>query len=278
MHSFKIRFSLSLVLSTILALFLTSAAQAQFAASPCDPEYYESMEARAILEAQREITQNQNLIVKPDSVLEYTCFDRQLDVLAQEAENMFSESDRWETILATDHMDKALEALVGGAMKSYLDANFDHTFLGGRTSLSYPYDGTVEGNAYTCASMQSVWIQAKCMNFIQRSHDGFFTLDEYANGSDKRELPTACAAFASWQSNIDTATESTPWDSDDVATYLDRVFPTSGCGGNTSRIKTGMLVEDKGNTDTPDEYNEFACIVPGCFWEPTGLNAGSCTR
>ena len=52
------------------ALLCSSISYAQN--SPCDPDYYESLEARAWLEAQREITQNQNLIYKPDSALEYT--------------------------------------------------------------------------------------------------------------------------------------------------------------------------------------------------------------
>src|SRR5437016_4882806 len=43
--------------------------------TPCDPEYMDALEARAYLEAQREVAQNQNYILKPDSVLEYTCFD-----------------------------------------------------------------------------------------------------------------------------------------------------------------------------------------------------------
>ncbi len=280
MHISKFRFSLSFVLSALLAFFITSTAQAQFAASPCDPKYYKSMEARAILEAQREITQNQNLIVKPDSVLEYTCFDKQLYELAEHAKDMFSETDRWGKILPLTSMDTALSDLVGDGVKSYLTANFTHTMLGGRSGRSYTPNPNTASGTYTCNMMQAVWMEAKCMNFIQKSHDGFFTLDEYTSGSDKRQLPSACAAYASWQTNIDKANAKggTPWKSDDVVTYLDRVFPNTGCGSTTSRIRTGMVVEDKGNPATPDKYNEYACIVPGCYWKPTSLNAGSCAR
>ncbi len=41
----------------------------------CDPEIWESFKDKAWEEGQREITQNQNLIARPDSVLSMTCFD-----------------------------------------------------------------------------------------------------------------------------------------------------------------------------------------------------------
>src|SRR5690349_5990742 len=76
--------------------------------TPCDPEYMDALEARAYLEAQREVAQNQNFILKPDSVLEYTCFDMFLGHFAADhnwgasAANcdqfMFSDSCRWGTV------------------------------------------------------------------------------------------------------------------------------------------------------------------------------------
>jgi hypothetical protein len=56
------------------------------AASSCDPAYYDTLQSRAWLEAQREITQNQNLIFKPDSVLQYTCFDKHLGAVKKAIE------------------------------------------------------------------------------------------------------------------------------------------------------------------------------------------------
>lgn len=86
---------------------------------PCDPAYDRSLKAIGWLHGQREITQNQNLIFKPDSVFEYTCFKKLIDVLAMTANceagsslggedecpygedgtpvelQLFSESERW---------------------------------------------------------------------------------------------------------------------------------------------------------------------------------------
>ena len=57
----------------VMAFSVSLSAYAQ-PVSPCDPQYMDALEARAWLEAEREISQNKNLIYKPDSVLEYTCF------------------------------------------------------------------------------------------------------------------------------------------------------------------------------------------------------------
>ena len=270
------------VFALCISVVLSYSAQAQFADSPCDANYYESLEARAWLEAQREITQNQNLIFKPDSVLEYTCFDRHLNALAENASTMFSETTRWGTILDSSHMDNALDNLVGGAVRDYDNANYNHDLLGGRYSgESYTPASSVAGGAYTCDIMQKVWMKAKCMNFIDsEANDGFFTFAEYASGSDKRfSPPPGCSGTVPWQDNINTANAvgNNPWKSDDVDTYLDKIFVGSGCGsGATSRIQTGLLVTAGKGAVT--EYFEHVCVVPGCYWHPSSRNAGSCTQ
>lgn len=55
----------------------------------CEEEFWDMMKSRADMEANREITQNQNLIAKPDSVLMLTCFDSVLDVLGGYADDNF---------------------------------------------------------------------------------------------------------------------------------------------------------------------------------------------
>lgn len=290
-----------------------------FAASACDPDYYESLESRAWLEAQREITQNQNLIFKPDSVLEYTCFDNHLKELAQHAEDMFSETDRWGgSIIANraTHMDGALVSLVMAAFDEYDDANFNHGLLGGRIRAASDWAGTAPGEAsgfeydaedppggsnpniggdYTCDIMQAVWQKAKCLNFVDSpGNDGFFKFDQYT-GLDKRFLPTRCGANPDWTTNIQEATvgpgqvapftATGPWDSDVTNTYFDRLFPASGCGtALTNRVRTGLTVFS--NKASIEYYREHICLVPGCFWEPSGgpgtlaspSGAGSCVE
>lgn len=266
-----------------------------FANDPCDVDYYESLEARAWLEAQREITQNQNLIFKNDSVLEYTCFDGYLAELADHASDMFSETNRWGGGAGTD-MAAALTNLVGAAINPYQTSNFNHNLLGGRSNLSYPLPSSISAGSYACNIMSQVWLIAKCMDFIDQGsytpggaaaqYDGFFTFAEYANDPDKRFLPTACSGPNQYQTNIDTALvqASTPWDEDLVQTYYNLIYPTGGAGGagacgpqtgaNVSRIRTGLVVERPSGSVT--RFNEFICVVPGCYYNPTGMNSGTC--
>ncbi len=107
------------VCASLFASFIISgSSHAQFAASPCDPNYYKSLEARAWLEAQREITQNQNLILKPDSVLEYTCFDKHLGVLAAQAPSLFSETTRCGPVMHAGSMGTDMSNLLRARLRA----------------------------------------------------------------------------------------------------------------------------------------------------------------
>ncbi len=55
----------------------------------CDLEFWDVLTEKAWLEGQKEITQNQNLIARPDSVLSMTCFDQYLNHLAWYGDNHF---------------------------------------------------------------------------------------------------------------------------------------------------------------------------------------------
>lgn len=55
----------------------------------CEEDVWDIIKSRAEMEANREITQNQNLISKPDSVLMLTCFDRLMGHLGNYAESNF---------------------------------------------------------------------------------------------------------------------------------------------------------------------------------------------
>ncbi len=272
------------------ALLLPIQGMAQIAATPCDPTYFQSMEQRAWLEAEREIIQNQNLIFKPDSVLSYTCFDRYLFELADHATNMFSETDRWGTdVLGSsadqdDHMNRALEILVSASLNIYLNSNFHGNgilnLLGGRSPTSRPVvDPNIpDGSSYSCDVMQTVWMEAKCYDFIVEPGDGFFTFENYASNSNKRQFPEACAAAgagalnAMFQTAIDDSglnpATPPPWPLDSTLTYLDN-FDAASCGvAAFVPIPTGVIV--RRTQQTPLEYFEGVCIQPGCHYVPAG--------
>jgi hypothetical protein len=270
------------------ALVFSQYAAAQDAA--CDPEYYKSLEARAWMEAQREIEQNQNLIVKPDSVLEYTCFDLFGAELADHAKDMLSETTRWGSIVPAGSMGTALSSLVGDAIVDYQSANFNHTSLGGRGIDKRKMVASISGGAYTCDQMDKIWQKdantAKCYNFQTiSSQDGFFSFKdmEIKTGADEtgvdtasrvvRGLPRACAADSRWADKnkealgkyLGGADGDTPWEEDREFKFID---PSAACDANTPRIKTGVQVFQNNQA----AFEEEICLVPGCVFD-----GGSCS-
>lgn len=257
--------------------------------SPCDALYYESLSSRAWLEAQREITQNQNLILKPDSVFEYTCFDRMVRELAVHAQDMLSETSSYGQPLDTNSMDQALQNLVGTSLINYINGNFgskttgdSYNLLFGHaagTGISHEPQPINSGPGYTCNVMERVWNAAKCMNFASNAAtDGFFTFQEYAAGPDKRRLPTTAAACpdvtTAWTNNLNNALISGPWTNDPMESYFDLITPTN-CGGGTCActgdpVPTGVPVVRTG-ADTVNDYEEHICLQPGCRYHPGGV-------
>ncbi len=256
--------------------------------TPCDNLYYESLSARAWLEAQREITQNQNLILKPDSVFEYTCFDRLARELSYHANSMLSETTAYGTPLGTSSMDNALQQLVGDSLREYINGNFgSKTGVGGgynmlaghpaATGISHTIANMTAGSPaasnYSCDIMSRVWHAAKCINFISNATtDGFFTFQEYAASAvDKRHLPTVCSAInTNWTTNLSVALSTGPWTNDPVQTYLDQTVAPScgsaGCSCSGSPIPTGVQVIRTGYDH--NNYEEHVCLQPGCRFDP----------
>ncbi len=255
-------------------------------ATACDPEYMDALEARAWMEAQREISQNQNLIFKPDSVLDYTCFRSFLRHITATG-TLFSDA----SLTAT-----SIQAIVGESVTSYLGANFNHTPLGGRATVAYPAEGT---SVYACSRMQAVWDIARCQNFQHQSQDSFYDFDWYTNdANDPRQLTSACAAAPGtlYTSALATAynghesrytlspdnnpaiADGTDYLEDTVTTYFNRILPrgaTNPSGGpaiacSNPPIRTGVTVTRSGMSSYPDAV----CPNPGCSYNPSG--SGSC--
>lgn len=266
-------FSMVAVFHPGLASKAYAGAPPAIAASPCDATYYQTLSARAWLEAQREITQNQNLILKPDSVLEYTCFDMFLAELADHADEMFSETSQFGGVLPNNSMDNALERLVGTSLRNFVSANFGYyDMLGGHSAgvgINHTIMNPIAGGTYTCDMMNQVWNAAKCINFASNpAEDGFYTFQEYSTSPDKRYLPTRNCAAAPWAANITTAITTPPWTPDPMQTYLAFIDPNNCAAGNANNIAipTGVVVNR--TAIAPTTYDEHVCIIPGCRYDP----------
>ena len=272
----SLRYVVAIALTVVFPLTVkpANAGAPPIADTPCDSLYYQTLSARAWLEAQREITQNQNLILKPDSVLEYTCFDMFLDELAQHAQNMFSETTAFGNPNPDPSMDNALDDLVGDSLRNFVSANFGYyDMLGGHsagTGITH-IPNTISNGTYTCDMMAQVWTAAKCINFVSDpANDGFYTFVEYRDNIDRRVLPpgSVCTPSPGWAANITTSTITPPWTDDPMQTYLALMDPAN-CSGSTA-IPTGVEVNRP--SVAPNTYDEHVCIIPGCRYDPGGGN------
>ncbi len=270
-----------------VAMSLSAVALAQTA--PCDPQYMDALESRAYLEAQREISMNQNLIVKPDSVLEYTCFDRIMGTMARAPSDRgnFSESNRWGEIPNHDaqSLDRAFDAVVTSALRAYINTNYQHNFLGGRSTENYtPQNVVGNAGAYNCDRMLAVWNAARCMNFFDQTQDRFHDF-QYLTSNDPRRLPTVCpnnGVTADWINRAfnneanryvlqtENPMDNTPYTSDPMASHLNRINPVGTAPANNCAdpIPTGVVVFRQGGS--PEYYNEKVCPNPGCYYVPSG--------
>ena len=214
----------------VLATWLPAPSHAQdIAEQPCDPQYWRQLSARAWLESEREIMQNQNLIFRPDSVLQYVCFDQFMGITAEKGGNIFVHTKYFSTeeIIKRDQpegMDLALTAVVGEALSAYQQKQFknqgeskDFVFLGGRAdkmstaSSDYKLESDAKKhNNYTCQNMSHVWKAAKCANFVDNHHfadtDGFYPFDAikgHGSGKDVAGYKDDIVETRKWPKDMD---------------------------------------------------------------------------
>lgn len=233
----------SLFFLTLLVLpaMLHAAPPTSFPTVPatCDGEFYKVMSNRAWMEGSRELEAAQTLILKADSVLEYSCFKQQLGNMS--------------TVFASV---SAVNGLIETPMQSYLNSNFSHDKAGGKFS----------GAGSTCSTMYKVWEFLKCSNFDIAD---FKTFTELA-ATDPRALPEQCNVSGrdtNWNDAI-TAANPPPASPpalggvEAVNTYLNLASPTN-CSAITP-IPTGLQVARIGAS----LYEEKVCPSLSCNYKP----------
>ncbi len=198
---------------------------APYTGGMCDGNFMNQIYAKAYMEASREVIINEQLINKPDSVLEYTCFDQFIALTAHNAGMIFSEADTFdsrdvdletadETDSTTysvnyddDHLDIVLDTLLLDTLENYITNNFAHTFLGGESSVDNTMNLTsIGGNSYDCSHMQTVWELAKCRDFGE--DDQFFSFETLST-EDPRILINECSPGNSMASGSGSNTPMT---------------------------------------------------------------------
>ena len=280
---------------------------------PCDGNLMNQMYSKAFMEASRQIIMSEQIIHKPDSVLEYTCFEGYIADAAK-IESEFSYTTHWkdnykqdretadETITdtfdvyrddfnngdtncgATDMGDgdacgnnlaEAMNYIVNESLDSYLDANFDHTYLGEATTIDP--SGTPAG----CADMATVWEIAKCLDFGE--DDRFRTFADLIN-ADPRSIPQECSGGNSFADDVEDGTDSTKLNNsnpDRINNSIPDQCPPSGtpvAGVNTDFSNDLIRVSNNCPSENVAGEHAYVMIDPVEFQDflimGAGINSG----
>lgn len=260
-------------LSILLAVTVQSgSAHAQNA---CDPQFMDAIEARGFAEAARENAQNQNLMFKPDSVFEYSCFRSHASLPQVNADQLFRPA--------------SLSFPTVNPIEQFVFTNFGDVYLDSRYTTPIPALPAPPANM--CNAIASVWEVSRCMNFYNRQDlEGFFDLTHYT-ANDPRQLPTSLGACPTlpygglnmaldmaynnnrpaWTLAIPNPRDTTDYISDPVD-VLEGMYEPGTCG---TEIPTGMIVTDY--TAPVNSFREKICSNPACVYTPSGYDAGSCS-
>lgn len=233
--------------------------------SACDNNFRKSIHARATLEALREVAQAQSAIIKPDSVLEYTCFDRFLQVTAGAADSSFSDNRDQSDALNSNSLDKKLEETSLKSLNKFLDGNFSHSFYGGGVDSDHVPASSVSGNTnYHCDRMNEVWTLAKCSNFQQEARNEFFTFAELSSQPDIRSSGGVQCSPPNWRGYHDKALVNPDWQLERIEMYFDKMQ-----NDNCSEVKplfTGVMLEVIKRGEDNTNIKDAVCSVPGCYY------------
>jgi hypothetical protein len=187
--------------------------------SGCATDTWIAMTNQALNQSRREIAFNKRYIVKPDSVLQYSCFEDDLKTVVEHVGPIFSNGTVWENLevdligksvtiqiyeqdspdeaaylmnlLTKSTLEESLVLLVDSTFQNYILGQFNHPFLAG----SAPVAGAAAeiANDSYCVKMSNIWKAAKCKNFDDETL--FYTMEDFANAPDVRIYPSG----ANWE-------------------------------------------------------------------------------
>lgn len=263
----------------------------------CDANFMNQIYAKGFLEAERDVIVGNSMIMKPDSVLEYTCFDKIASDTALIAGPVFSETTRWQNadvggvsidvFMGDDRLDTSIEQLVLEALKIYVDEQFEYDFLGGAAAgMNNTIQNTVTGGGGVCPAMFSVYYISKCDDFALQAP--FVTFEEYFSSPalvsfDPRTLPDVCPNPHGITAEIIEVAKNRAWNYASFDAVLDtqlnitRGVNVSNSCENVDPIPTGVMVEFveygedlAGNPiviTPPYQYEDKVCSNPGCYFD-----------
>lgn len=139
------------VLSVLCVLFFSSAAQAQI--EGCDQKVLDAQTAKAQAKVAYDVAATEQILVKPDSVLALTCFNRSAGVSAERGGDLFSGSFIGNS---------SFVSLIGDMLQSFFAQFIDaEAFENPATAVLYNSSATsLEDNA-ECTGVEDMWTRIK---------------------------------------------------------------------------------------------------------------------
>lgn len=250
----------------------------------CDADFMNQITSTAFMGAERDIMKADAIILKPDSVLEYSCFDVRVSQLVPVAQTFGNTT-------YTHKLDTLIEDLVLVALPPYINGSFSHDYLGGADAGNDSnISSSITTNTSPCDAMYNVYHVAKCSQFGLEAP--FMSFSQLIN-TDPRQRPRSCgpgsgSAIRQWMIDLANNTNFAYSSIDRVTNYLDR---TRGAANNTcasaTPIPTGITVQYRqygqdilgrptvvSSYDYPDKF----CINPGCYFDNRGNANGNDDR
>lgn len=260
---------------TILTLFFAGSTPAGFLhAQPlpdsCDADYFDVLRARSYLEGKREMDAAQRIILKADSVLEYSCFYIDVDFVGNWGAT-FSENGLVGAGGNPPEFDGGI-GIFGGSLDSALGHVVETSLVGFMESFSHIYGGgtyTVPALGALCNPMNVVWAASKCANF----DPNWWVRLGRLPARDIRTLPDPCSEpdrattirAALDASYPDPQPVAASGGMDAVNSFLGHI--SGGCSTPESRdaISTGI----RGIYSNGTMVDEAICINPRCSYNGT---------
>lgn len=255
-----------------MALLAVPAGRALAAEGGCDPAFMQSIVGRGYSAARRDSAQNKNLIYKPDSVLEYSCYFGFL-THGEQHTPMSVPAQYWDKLVTTPAF-------------NFLANSFGHVYMGGHYATGQPW---LPNGDYICSAIAKMWDFARCVNAVpDAANEDFFDLSWYINNDPRKYPPDYMACEPVMRTNdladaynghqemwllpMDLAPDGQAYAIDPVKTYANLTSWTvnNECG---EPIPTGLRIYRK---DT--DYDEYICAKPGCTYVPANTGKGQCVK
>ncbi len=269
----------------------SSGSPGAWGAKACDEDYMNVLRSQAWLAGQYETLVNQSIILKPDSVFEYSCFFEPIGYTSSAIAPIFSESQEFEEITIDigtmrgpriintgfareqGSMEEALLKSVLYPLDHYLKNNYEHTLLGGTSALP----------GQPCQPMSLVWHLAKCTNFHppwleEAGRGNLYEIEDFIE-LDPRLYPEECnnSQVSEWiidaSNNEDLAYHSVS------KPFTFEEYRNASCASPPVPVGleyTKEVPELSGELVIGQEvleYAEYVCPNQGCHYDP---EAGEC--